>query len=150
MEWYEQNKTFGNLGPAERTRKQDPGLDRIQEQSSAARADRGDAVKEPERNNCQSLNAGCGSPAVFFFSRANAARQVEKRVQESMHRAIHAKNERMHRAIHATVPTAAVQPEVAFLRTTQENYLLHACMLLLQKVEVQTRALLRINIASQG
>ena len=66
-EWYEQNKTLGNLGPAERTRKQDPGLDRMQDLSSAARADRGDAVREPEPNNCQSLNAGCGSPAVFIF-----------------------------------------------------------------------------------
>ena len=40
--------------------------------SSAARADRGDVVREPEPSNCQSLNAGCGSPAVFvfFFERA--------------------------------------------------------------------------------
>ena len=93
MLWYEQNKTFGNLGPAERTRKQDPDLDRMQDLSSAVRADQSDAVREPEPNNCQSLNAGCGSPAVFVFFRASAARQVEKRVQESMHRAIHTKNE---------------------------------------------------------
>ena len=64
----------------------------MQDLSSAAQADRGDAVREPEPNNCQSLNAACGSPAVFAFFRGSAARQVEKRVQESsMHRAIHAK-----------------------------------------------------------
>ena len=144
VEWYEQNKTFGNLGPAERTRKQDPGLDRMQDLSSAARADRGKAVREPEPNNCQSLNAGCGSPAVFVFFVERA--QLDKLRSECRKACI----EQFMLKMSADGAYRIRPAGVAFLRTARENYLLYACMLLLQKVEIQTRTLLRINIASQG